>query len=50
VRFEGQIAVYRSDLPDSPGYDCMFDGAAAAEGIAEYTYTQYIGIKDPYAS
>ena len=22
----------------------------AAEGIAEYTYTQYIGIKDPYAS
>lgn len=22
----------------------------AAEGIAEYTYTQYVGIKDPYAS
>ena len=32
VRFEGQIAVYRSDLPDSPCYACLFDGDTADDG------------------
>lgn len=29
VRFEGQIAVYRPDLPDTPCYACLFDGESA---------------------
>lgn len=32
VRFEGQIAVYRPDLPDSPCYACLFDGETATDG------------------
>ena len=32
VRFEGQIAVYRTDLPDSPCYACLFDGDTADDG------------------
>ncbi|EIG24554.1 HesA/MoeB/ThiF family protein [Neisseria sicca] len=32
VRFEGQIAVYRPDLPDSPCYACLFDGDTADDG------------------
>lgn len=29
VRFEGQIAVYRPDLPGTPCYACLFDGESA---------------------
>ncbi|QEY27008.1 HesA/MoeB/ThiF family protein [Neisseria zalophi] len=32
VRFEGQLAIYRSDLPDSPCYACLFDGDHAEDG------------------
>ncbi|UOO81581.1 HesA/MoeB/ThiF family protein [Uruburuella testudinis] len=32
VRFEGQIAVYRPDLADSPCYACLFDGEQASDG------------------
>ena len=32
VRFEGQIDVYRPDLPDSPCYACLFDGDTADDG------------------
>lgn len=32
VRFEGQIAVYRPDLTDSPCYSCLFDGDTADDG------------------
>ncbi len=32
VRFEGQIAVYRPDLDDTPCYACLFDGASASDG------------------
>lgn len=32
VRFEGQLAVYRPDLPDSPCYACLFDGDNASDG------------------
>lgn len=32
VRFEGQLAVYRPDLPDTPCYACLFDGAHASDG------------------
>lgn len=32
VRFEGQLAVYRPDLPDSPCYACLFDGEQANDG------------------
>ena len=32
VRFEGQIAVYRPDLPDTPCYACLFDGESAHDG------------------
>ena len=32
VRFEGQIAVYRPDLTDSPCYACLFDGDTADDG------------------
>ena len=29
VRFEGQVAVYRPDLPGTPCYACLFDGESA---------------------
>lgn len=32
VRFDGQIAVYRPDLPDSPCYACLFDGDTNDDG------------------
>ncbi|ASK27116.1 HesA/MoeB/ThiF family protein [Neisseria chenwenguii] len=32
VRFEGQLAVYRPDLPDAPCYACLFDGGSAGDG------------------
>ncbi|ASP17027.1 putative molybdopterin biosynthesis protein MoeB [Neisseria sp. oral taxon 020 str. F0370] len=32
VRFDGQLAVYRPDLPDSPCYACLFDGETADDG------------------
>ena len=32
VRFEGQVAVYRPDLPDTPCYACLFDGESANDG------------------
>lgn len=32
VRFEGQLAVYRPDLPDAPCYACLFDGEEASDG------------------
>lgn len=32
VRFEGQLAVYRPDLPGSPCYACLFDGDSASDG------------------
>ncbi|WP_373746284.1 ThiF family adenylyltransferase [Neisseria dentiae] len=32
ARFEGQLAVYRPDLPDSPCYACLFDGEQADDG------------------
>lgn len=32
VRFEGQIAVYRPDLPGTPCYACLFDGESANDG------------------
>ncbi|MFV2029440.1 HesA/MoeB/ThiF family protein [Neisseria sp. S1] len=32
VRFEGQIAVYRPDLPDTPCYACLFDGEHTNDG------------------
>ena len=32
VRFEGQIAVYRPDLPDTTCYACLFDGESANDG------------------
>lgn len=32
VRFEGQLAVYRPDLPDAPCYACLFDGDHASDG------------------
>lgn len=32
VRFEGQLAVYRPDLADSPCYTCLFDGDSADDG------------------
>lgn len=32
VRFEGQVAVYRPDLPHSPCYACLFDGDTASDG------------------
>ena len=32
VRFEGQLAVYRPDLPDAPCYACLFDGNHASDG------------------
>ncbi|WP_373698803.1 ThiF family adenylyltransferase [Neisseria dentiae] len=32
ARFEGQLAVYRPDLPDSPCYACLFDGDEANDG------------------
>ncbi|MCF7522116.1 HesA/MoeB/ThiF family protein [Neisseria sp. ZJ106] len=33
VRFDGQLAVYRPDLPDSPCYACLFDGDHADDGV-----------------
>ncbi|MDO4907243.1 HesA/MoeB/ThiF family protein [Neisseria sp.] len=33
ARFEGQLAVYRPDLPDSPCYACLFDGQEADDGV-----------------
>lgn len=32
VRFEGQVAVYRPDLPDSPCYACLFEEGEADDG------------------
>ena len=32
VRFEGQLAVYRADLPDSPCYACLFEDGEANDG------------------
>ncbi|MDO5638672.1 MAG: HesA/MoeB/ThiF family protein [Neisseria sp.] len=32
VRFDGQIAVYRPDLPHAPCYACLFDGDNASDG------------------
>ena len=32
VRFEGQVAVYRPDLPGTPCYACLFDGESANAG------------------
>lgn len=32
VRFEGQVAVYRPDLPHSPCYACLFDTDTANDG------------------
>lgn len=32
VRFDGQIAVYRPDLPDTPCYACLFDGEQIDDG------------------
>ncbi|MBP6393216.1 MAG: ThiF family adenylyltransferase, partial [Neisseria sp.] len=32
VRFEGQVAVYRPDLPGTPCYACLFDGESANDG------------------
>ena len=32
ARFEGQLAVYRPDLPGSPCYACLFDGDEANDG------------------
>lgn len=32
VRFEGQIAVYRPDLANTPCYACLFDGDNAGDG------------------
>lgn len=32
VGFDGQIAVYRPDLPDTPCYACLFDGEQASDG------------------
>ena len=32
VRFEGQVAVYRPDLPGPPCYACLFDGESANDG------------------
>lgn len=32
VRFEGQLAVYRPDLPEAPCYACLFDGDNASDG------------------
>ena len=33
VRFEGQLAVYRPDLPNAPCYACLFDGDHANDGV-----------------
>ena len=33
VRFDGQLAVYRPDLPDAPCYACLFDGDHASDGV-----------------
>lgn len=33
VRFEGQLAVYRPDIDDSPCYACLFDGEHAEDGV-----------------
>ncbi|MGF6148688.1 Sulfur carrier protein ThiS adenylyltransferase [Kingella potus] len=32
VRFDGQLAAYRADLPGSPCYACLFDGETADDG------------------
>ncbi|MBH5328471.1 HesA/MoeB/ThiF family protein [Eikenella sp. S3360] len=32
TRFDGQIAVYRPDLPGQPCYACLFDGSEANDG------------------
>ena len=32
VRFDGQLATYRADLPDAPCYACLFDGETATDG------------------
>ncbi|WP_107855231.1 HesA/MoeB/ThiF family protein [Neisseria weaveri] len=32
VRFQGQISVYRADLPDSPCYTCLFEEGDATDG------------------
>ncbi|MBF0804522.1 MULTISPECIES: HesA/MoeB/ThiF family protein [Neisseria] len=32
ARFEGQLAVYRPDLPDTPCYACLFEGSGANDG------------------
>ena len=32
VRFDGQVAVYRPDLPGTPCYACLFDGESANDG------------------
>ncbi|EGZ44637.1 HesA/MoeB/ThiF family protein [Neisseria wadsworthii] len=32
VRFEGQVAIYRPDLPNTPCYACLFDGDNASDG------------------
>lgn len=33
VRFEGQLAVYRPDLDNTPCYACLFDGDTASDGM-----------------
>ena len=30
--FEGQLGIYRPDLPESPCYACLFDGSHADDG------------------
>ena len=32
VRFAGQLALFRPDLPDAPCYTCLFDGEEADDG------------------
>lgn len=46
VRFEGQLAVYRPDLPDSPCYACLFDGGSASDGICSLfgVFSPLVGI------
>ena len=43
VRFEGQIAVYRPDLPDTPCYACLFDGESANDGACA-VFSPLVGI------
>ncbi|MFS6938411.1 HesA/MoeB/ThiF family protein [Neisseria animaloris] len=46
VRFEGQIAVYRPDLPDAPCYACLFDGNHANDGACSVfgVFSPLVGI------